>query len=83
MTTPGAQADEWLMLRRDVAEFVLEALSHFGEWGFTPLDFERVRQARAALEAGLITRDGEVIKPAKAADHASAVMSAEQGSENE
>jgi hypothetical protein len=61
-------ADEWLMIRRDDAQFILAALSHFGEWGFSPLDFERVRQARDRLERGLVTPDGEPVKNEKFAD---------------
>ncbi len=35
---------------------------HFGDWGYRPLDFERVRQAREVLEHGLVTQEGEPIK---------------------
>jgi hypothetical protein len=61
-------ADEWLMLRRDDAQFILAALSGFGDWGYRPLDFERVRQARDRLERGLVTPDGEPVKNEKFAD---------------
>ena len=56
--------DEWLMIRRGDAEFILAALEHFGDWGYRPLDFERVRQAREVLEHGLVTQEGEPIKNA-------------------
>jgi hypothetical protein len=56
------------MLRRADVEFILAALGHFGEWGFSPLDFERVRQAREVLERGLVTTDGEPVKSEKFAD---------------
>lgn len=56
--------DEWLMIRRGDAEFILDALGHFGDWGYRPLDFERVRQAREVLEQGLVTQAGEPVKNA-------------------
>lgn len=60
--------DDWLMLRREDAEFILAALEHFGDWGYRPLDFERVRQARDVLERGLVTQTGEPVKNANFAD---------------
>jgi hypothetical protein len=66
--TLQVNTDDWLMIHRDDVEFILAALSHFGEWGFSPLDFERVRQARDKLEHGLVTLDGEPVKNAKFAD---------------
>ncbi len=60
--------DEWLMIRRSDAEFILVALEHFGDWGYRPLDFERVRQAREVLERGLVTQAGEPVKNAKFED---------------
>lgn len=59
---------EWLMLRWEDAEFILAALEHFGDWGYRPLDFERVRQAREVLERGLVTQTGEPVKSANFAD---------------
>jgi hypothetical protein len=67
MTLP-VNTDDWLMIRRDDAAFILAALSHFGEWGFSPLDFERVRQARNRLERGLITPEGEPAKTERTMD---------------
>jgi hypothetical protein len=61
-------ADEWLMIRRDDAEFILAALNSYSEWGYRPFDSERVRQARDRLERGLVTPDGEPVKNEKFAD---------------
>ena len=55
---------DWLMIRREDAVFILAALEGFGDWGYRPLDFERVRQARDKLERGLVTTDGELVKGA-------------------
>lgn len=59
MNNMGAIPDGYLLIKRDDAEFVLAALAHFGEWGYSPLDFERVRQARNVLVRGLVTPEGE------------------------
>jgi len=61
MTALHTNDADWLMIRRADAEFILAALEHFGDWGFRPLDFEHVRQARAVLERGLVTPDGEPV----------------------